>query len=287
MYEFHRPLKNLAACALLDDDDGRRILREIYRSYLEVAQRHGLPIQLGTPTWRASARWISDVERVNRDAVTFLRDVTRDASVPVTIVGVIGPSHDGYDATAALGTDDADTYHRRQVDVLASAGCDLLYAPTFPAYSELHGAARSMARTGAPFALAPMLNPDGTMPDGTSLSEVVERIDDDSAARPYHYMLGCLYPTHAQQVLEALFRSAPHQAHRVVGLKANASPLSPQVLEGANGNHGTGPEQFAHDLWACASRFGLNVLGGCCGTDAAYMEAVAALAPGAPTEEEP
>jgi hypothetical protein len=45
---------------------------------VEVAARHNLPIQLGTPTWLASRKWTKDVENVNAAAVKLLH---RDAAV--------------------------------------------------------------------------------------------------------------------------------------------------------------------------------------------------------------
>jgi homocysteine S-methyltransferase len=132
-----------------------------------------------------------------------------------------------------------------------------------------------MGETQKPFAVAPMLRPDGKMIDGTPLASAIQRLDDDTTARPWHYMLGCLYPTNAESALEALFRAAPSKAHRVVGLKANASPLSPEELDRSERLERKPPEEFAQAMWECANRFGLNVLGGCCGTDAAYIAAIA------------
>lgn len=275
VYEYGRPLRNFAACELLNDGDGRAILTKIYRSYVDVAQRYGLPIQIGTPTWRASGHWIENVERINREAVQFLREIVSAAKIPVAIAGEVGPSSDGYAAGKGLSLEDAVEYHREQVAVLADAGVDLLYAPTFPEIAELHGVARAMGETKTPFAVAPMLHSDGTMIDGTPLAAAIETLDDDPSSRPWHYMLGCIYPTKAETALEALFRTSPAKAHRVIGLKANGSPLSLEELDRSNRLERTSSDRFAEDLWASAGRFGLHVLGGCCGTDAAYLAAIA------------
>ena len=82
----------------------------------------------------------------------------------------------GYATGEALSADAAFAYHRDQADVLAGLDVDLLYAPTFPAFSELSGVARAMAQTGRPYALAPMLQANGTMLDGgATRSEQTER----------------------------------------------------------------------------------------------------------------
>ncbi len=282
VYEFHRDLTDLEVFTLLGDAQGREILHTIYSTYAQIAAKFNVPMQLGTPTWRASRNWTGDVAEVNAQAVALVREVASSTGARVVIAGVIGPSSDGYDPSGALNTEDAVTYHREQASALASAGVDLLYAPTFPVTDELQGAARAMSEMKLPFAVAPMLHADGKMPDGTTLAAAIARLDEDAAARPWHYMLGCLYPTHAATALESLFRSAPALAHRVVGLKANGSPLPPESLDGSTTLQTTAPDVFARDLWECAQNFGLHVLGGCCGTDTRHIEALAELATSEP-----
>jgi hypothetical protein len=103
IYEFKHAIGDFESFELLKDESGRNILRQIYQSYADVAVRYGLPIQLGTPTWRASRKWTSDVMRVNAEAVELLREVAHPgASTRVILAGVIGPASDGYAAREAL-----------------------------------------------------------------------------------------------------------------------------------------------------------------------------------------
>jgi S-methylmethionine-dependent homocysteine/selenocysteine methylase len=158
-FEFKRPIGDFEAYQLLADEAGRDILQRIYQSHTQVALRYGLPIRLGTRTWRASRRWTKDVGSVNAAAVELLRAVRQQfAHARIILAGVIGPASDGYATNEALSADAAFAYHRDQADVLAGLGVDLLYAPTFTAFSELSGVARAMAETGRPYALAPMLH---------------------------------------------------------------------------------------------------------------------------------
>jgi S-methylmethionine-dependent homocysteine/selenocysteine methylase len=143
IYEFKRPIGDFEAYKLLADEAGRDVLRRIYQSYAEIAVRYGLSIQLGTPTWRASRKWTSDVESVNAAAVELLRTVVQQfGDARIILAGVIGPASDGYATEEALSTDAAFAYHRDQAGFLARLNVDLLYAPTFPAFSELSGVAR-------------------------------------------------------------------------------------------------------------------------------------------------
>ena len=213
---------------------------------------------------------------VNAAAVELLRDVAQQAAgAGIILAGVIGPASDGYAPSEALSAQDAFSYHREQADALATNDVDLLYAPTFPAFSELYGVARAMALTGRPYAVAPMLHPDGTMLDGTPLAEAIARIDAQVSPPPQHYMIGCLYPTHAQTALRATRAARPDLVTRVRGLKANASPLSPAELDKLNHLAATDCETWARDEIGCAQEFDLAILGGCCGTDQRHIEALA------------
>jgi S-methylmethionine-dependent homocysteine/selenocysteine methylase len=199
-------------------------------AYLDVAQRYSLPIQVGA---------------VNADAVAALRRSIERVTVPVLIAGVVDSSSG--------------------VRAFAGTGIDMLYAQSSASLSELGEVVQAMAETKTPFAVAPQLQENGTMPDGTTLAEAIERLDADPSMRPWHYMLSCLTSAAAQTALESLFRAAPGLAHRVIGLKADAS--------------GESPDEFARGVWECAERFGLHVLGGCRNANAAEIDAIAASAP--------
>ena len=216
---------------------------------------------------------------MNAAAVELLRAVRQQfADVQIILAGVIGPASDGYATNEALSADAAFAYHRDQADVLAGLDVGLLDAPTFPAFSELSGVARAMAETGRPYALAPMLHANGTMLDGTPLADAIARIDAAISLTPRHYMIGCLYPTHAQAALQALRAAQSALVKRVRGLKANASPLAPEDLEKLNHLAATDVQIWARDELTCAREFNLAILGGCCGTDERYIEALAKAA---------
>jgi len=65
---------------------------------------------------------------------------------------------------------------------------------------------------------------------------------------------------------------------RVRGLKANASPLAPKDLDELDHLAGTDVQSWARDELTCAWEFNLAILGGCCGTDERYIEALARAA---------
>jgi S-methylmethionine-dependent homocysteine/selenocysteine methylase len=272
----------LESAGLLEDPAGEEVLRDIYRSYLVAARERGLPVIIGTPTFRASPRYVAAAGRPAGDLVTLNRAAARMHAALIEetghrqafVAGVIGPAGDAYTPSEALDPDAGETYHRDQARALAEAGVDFLFAPTFPAVSEAIGVARAMASTGIPYAVSFVLAPTGHVLDGTPLADAVEAVDAAVDPRPMHFSLSCIHPTVAARALEA---AGPDARARVRECKANASRLPTSELVQLDHLEGDDPDPFASAMWELHERFGTNVLGGCCGTDDRHMRALAAL----------
>jgi len=286
IYEFGLPLPDFASFLALFSDEGRVALTAIYRGYMQIALDHDLPMQVGTPTWRAHAEGLARqgfagaeaIAQVNGEAVDFLMGLRRmlGAEDKVFIAGVLGPRHDGYDPQGAPNAAEAEAYHAPQAQALAAAGVDLLYAPTFASAEELMGVARASAATGLPYALAPVIGPDGRLPDGMPLAQAIAAVDEGAWPQPLQYLIGCVHPT---RFAEAAATSAWPRLPRVQGLKANASTLPPEELDKLDHLEEGKPEAFA-ELMAGLHARGFRVLGGCCGTSDAHIRALAGrLAP--------
>lgn len=275
---------HLQVAALLDDRDGRDALREIYATYVDVAWAHGLPGIIGTPTFRASLRYVEragrggldTVRRLNAEAAAFLADIRAAGDhAPVFIGGVIGPYGDAYTPSDCLDQAAAADYHAAQVQALAGAGVDLLFAATFPAVEEAHGAAIAMGRSELPYAVSFVLGQDGRLLDGTSLREAIERIDDGTVPAPTHYSISCVHPTVARRALEDLHAASPGAAARLREVKANGSALTPAQLVSLDHAEADEPDDFGEQMHRLGTDFGISVLGGCCGTDATHLAALA------------
>ncbi len=285
IYQDHLPLPDFASFLPLFDPAARRKIAALYRSYFDVAGDTGLPMQIGTPTWRAHPDGLArqgftaahDLHRVNAAAVALLQDLRQASALQglVFIAGVIGPRRDGYDPASAPDARQARDYHGPQAACLAALGVDLLYAPTFASAAELRGVAAAMAATGLPYALAPVIDADGALLDGTPLADAIRRIDAEVAPRPLHYLTGCVHPTTFRAARQH-GRALPGDiAGRVIGLKANASNLPPDQLDKLDHLEEGQPERFAELMLDLRRDYGLQVLGGCCGTDDRHIRAIA------------
>lgn len=278
---------DVQVAALVSDPAGRPALRSIYEGYVEVAREFGVPVVIGTPTFRASLAFArraglgtpEAVRKLNADATGLLREV-REASDhrPVFIAGVIGPSGDAYTPAEALGASEAADYHQLQAEALAAERVDFLFAPTFPAVEEALGAAMAMGRTGLPYVVSFVLDQWGSTLDGSSLTDAIGRIDRESSPAPLYYSISCVYPTVAERALDGAEHSSRGLAQRIVELKANGSPLHTNELVRLDHLETAAPEEFAELLWSVHETHpALRVLGGCCGTDDRHMRALGRL----------
>lgn len=269
-------LPEFAAFPLLDDEDGRRLLRDYYRGYADVAVQAGAALLLETPTWRANPDWgarlgygAADLHRLNVSAVEFVAGIgdAYASSLPaVTIGGMVGPRGDGYRSDGDVDPDEAAEYHRPQLAAFAEAGADLATAYTLANAGEAVGVVRAARGVGLPVAISFTVETDGRLPDQTLLAEAVERVDAE--APPDYFGVNCAHPQH---LLPALAEPGGWQS-RIRGLRCNASTASHAELDASPTLDDGDLDVFAAGHAELRSRLPwLTILGGCCGTDVRHV----------------
>jgi len=266
----------LVHAPLIYDRRGRDELAGIYRRYVDIATACGLPLLLCTPTWRANRERVLESGlpgTINADAVRFLRELREERSgarPPLPVGGLIGCRHDCYRPDQGLTAAEAESFHRWQAERLAAAGSDFLIAETLPAVEEAAGIARALAATGCDYFVSFVIGRDGRVLDGSALADAVRRIDGEASPPPLGYMVNCAHPSflRAGEQPAELFE-------RLVGYLANASSLDHCDLDGAAELHADDIAGWSEQMLELNRRFGVKVLGGCCGTGAAHLEALA------------
>lgn len=271
----------LAHGGLIYEPEAAAVLAQIHRDYLAVGRRYGLPMLALTDTWRASHERI-DRSRfrgraVNQDNARFvcaLRDAYHTDDAPVFVAGVLACRGDAYRPDEALSKAAAAAFHAPQAQALAATAVDVLLAATLPACSEAQGLAVALAETGKPYMLSFVVRPQGTLLDGTPLAHAIAEIDGGTARPPAGYFVNCVHPT----VLEAALTATPlgsDALRRLVGFQANTSARSPEALAGLDALETEDPAVFAASMVQTRHRFGIPILGGCCGTDTRHIEHLA------------
>jgi homocysteine S-methyltransferase len=272
---------------LAADVRGRNVLGGLYRGYLEVGRRHGLPMVLLTPTWRASAARLrragfASADFVNRECCDFLAGLVAeygDYARSVYIGGLMGCIGDAYLPQEALSREEAALAHAPQARALAAAGVDFLLASTLPALSEAVGMAVAMAaaaaEAGLPYLLSFVVRPTGTLLDGTPLHLAVRCIDAEVFPQPLCYLLNCVHPTVYAQAIQAELELDPTLCERVAGVQGNTSCRTPEELDTLAFLDTEEPRSFAAAMLKLHLLYGAKVLGGCCGTDERHINWIA------------
>jgi S-methylmethionine-dependent homocysteine/selenocysteine methylase len=273
-------LPDFAAFVLLADPAGRDALVRYFDSYVAVAVRDEVGIILETPTWRSNPDWAArlghtqeDLDRVNREAVALLEGVRRrheTSSTAIVISGCVGPRGDGYAPDFLMEAAAAEAYHRRQIEVFAAAGVDLVTAITMTYPAEAIGIASAARAAGVPVVISFTVETDGTLPNGQSLGDAIAAVDAATGSSPMYYMINCAHPTHFASILS----SEPWVA-RIRGIRANASRMSHAELDEAEELDAGDPDELAAEYAALRRAHPqLSVLGGCCGTSTRHIDAI-------------
>lgn len=254
---------------------GRAALTDLYEEYIQVARGAHAPILLCTPTWRACKERLTQAgisRDVNGDAVAFMRTIQAGPATgagTVLIGGLIGCCHDGYRPDQGLSESEAERFHAWQITRLVEGGVDFLLGATLPALPEATGMARAMARAGVPYIISFVVNRQGAILDGTSLVRCMDCIDTACNPAPVGFMINCSYPS---------FLHASRQPRRVlsrlVGFQANGSALDHAQLDGAATTQAEDIDAWADLMVELHHRYGVKILGGCCGTGRAHLQAI-------------
>lgn len=273
-------LPEFAAFTLLETESGRRALTEYYRPFVEVAAAAGIPLVLDTPTWRANPDWgallgyeADGLDLLNAQAARLTRDAAERYApgLELTVSGCIGPRYDD-DAEQTMAPSEAERYHARQVRALAAAGVDRVTAVTMGDPGEAQGIVRAARAAGVPVAVSFAVGADGLLPGRVSLGRAILEVDEATDAYAVGYLVNCAHPDEAALGLnQARASEAEKRAinERIIGFRLNAAH------HGADGP-GDAPDRFAHATLALRSLApGAQVFGGCCGTDAPHIAAIA------------
>jgi S-methylmethionine-dependent homocysteine/selenocysteine methylase len=274
-------LPEFATFVILEDDEGKEVLRNYYRRYLDIAVDAKCGFILEGATWRASTEWGAKLgydeaalARLNRLAIQLLLELRDDygaTGIPIVISGNIGPRGDGYVAGDKMNIDDALRYHDAQIKTLAESGADMITAMTMTYPEEPAGIMRAASRYGIPSVIGFTTETDGRLPDGTTLEDAIEFVDGQTGTGPAYYMVNCAHIDHFH---EALVEDSAW-SRRIRGVRANASRRSHAELDEAEELDDGDPQEFGDLHRRLRERFPhLSVFGGCCGTDHRHVRAI-------------
>jgi homocysteine S-methyltransferase len=276
-------LPEMAAFALLRDQQHSAVARDCLAEYARVAVEHGVGVILETLTWRANPDWArklgyssDELAALNRQAVEMVRGIRDELAndrTEVVISGNLGPRGDGYDPSRQMTAPEAQDYHAEQIETFRDTEADMISALTLNYLDEAIGIARAAKAAGMPHVLSFTVETDGALPTGDSLQSTIERVDEATGGSPLYYMINCAHPSH----FDGALREGAAWTDRIRGLRANSSSKSHAELDESPTLDEGDPADLARRYRELLQRFPkINVLGGCCGTNHRHVGAIAA-----------
>ncbi len=273
LVELHPEIMN---APLIYDDAGKQAMYKIYEKYLNVSKELPIPFVICTPTWRTNKERVMNSSfslRINQDAVQFMKEIRsvygKNQSL-IKIGGLLGCKNDCYKPEEGLSAFQAEVFHAWQIESLKEGEVDFLFASTLPNVDEALGIANAMSATSIPYMLSFVINRKGEVLDSTPLHKAVQWIDDNVSNPPLGYLCNCSYPTFL-----CAEKQPPELFKRLIGYQANASSLDHAQLEGSNEVKAESVQDWTKDMWDLHEKYGLKILGGCCGTGTEHLRALA------------
>lgn len=262
--------------------DNTAILEKIYKEYIEIAQNFILPIMLMTPTRKVNFESHEKSAYKNNnliiDSCKYLNDLKNEYGAfkeKIAIGGLLGCRGDAYNASEALGIEGAYRFHREQVRLFVDGKPDFLFAGIMPAITEAIGMARAMSESGLPYIISFMVRKNGMLLDGTPIAEAIRIIDSETNPKPLCYMANCIHPANLKMALSKEINCNSSYINRFCGIQANASPLSPEELNNCGVLRQSNFDEMVDEMEILYKKFGLKILGGCCGTDGVFINKLA------------
>jgi homocysteine S-methyltransferase len=264
-----------AAFPLVETEDGRETLRRYFQPFLDLARARGLPFMLDAPTWRANPDWGKELgydaaalAAVNRRTVEFADELRREAlragSPPILVEALVGPRGDGYAPGAAMSAGEAEDYHAHQLRAFADSPADHVAAMTIADANEAVGIVRAARAVALPVTV-------GRLPSGQPLAAAIDQVDRETDGAAARFMVNCAHPSHFAGVLA----DGGAWRDRIGAVRANASMLSHAELDEATELDDGDPDDLAARYLALRDLLpGLEVVGGCCGTDVRHVTAI-------------
>ena len=202
-------------------------------------------------------------QQLTRRAVEIARNAEPEAH---RIAGSIAPLADCYRPDLSPDRSTCDVEHGRFAEVLAEAGVDLLLCETFPSPVEAGSAVRAALATGLPVWLSLTLGPAGKLMSDEALVEAAKMA---AGLGVDALLINCSPPARILDLLPSLVGlGLPVGGYGNVG--------SPDARSGWRNPESAAPGPYGEAV----SRWldvGATVIGGCCGTTPAHIQALAEL----------
>ena len=252
----------IGVCAEELNETRPEVIRDVHRQYYGAGAR-----LIETNTFAANRHKLArfglerSVDAINRAGVELARtSVGPDAYV----AGAIGSARAA--GRVNVSRADAEAAYDEQMSALLSGGVDLLLLETFYDADDAEAAVRIARRlTDKPLICQLSVEADGAAPDGRSLDDAFARLADAGAD-----IVGLNCHSGPYGIIRSL-EKLRRRGELPLSIFPNAG--LPAYVDGTF-SYPAGPDYFGENALTLA-KLGARIVGGCCGTTPAHIEAVA------------
>ncbi len=228
----------------------------------------------GTELVLAEYRLENQAAELNRIAAQLARRSADEFSTPAKprfVAGAMGPTTKAITVTGGVAFEELRGYFYRQARALMEGGSDLLLVETCQDTRNVKAALLAIRQLGrelgfiVPTMLSITIEPTGTMLAGQSIDALWVSIENfDLLSVGLNCATGPEFMTDHLRTLHQL-------SHSRISCYPNAG------LPDEEGNYRETPESLAHELERFVDHGWINLIGGCCGTTDAHIQAIAQM----------
>jgi 5-methyltetrahydrofolate--homocysteine methyltransferase len=246
-------------------------VRQVYQSFVDAGSDIILTNSFGANVYRFTLHKLqSRVRELNAAAAALAREVADKAGRPVIVAGSMGPTGD---VLAPLGTRteaEAEAAFHEQAEALRAGGADVAWIETMFADNELDAAIRGASRAGLPVVATMTFDTGGRTMMGIRPSEAIRR--SKSFSTPL-IAFGANCGVGPAQMLDSVLGLAQGaSAGDIIVAKSNCG--LPVMGDDMKVRYNGTPDVMA--TYARLARdAGARIIGGCCGTTARHVRAMA------------
>jgi 5-methyltetrahydrofolate--homocysteine methyltransferase len=246
-------------------------VRRVYQGFVDAGSDIILTNSFGSNRFRFSLHKLQGrVRELNFAAAALARDVADKAGRPVIVAGSMGPTGDVFEPLGPRTQAEAEEAFHEQAEALRDGGAQVAWIETMFAENELQSAVRGAVRAGLPIVATMTFDTGGRTMMGIRPSEAM-RMSKTLPARPVAFGANCgVGPAQLLDSVLGLAQGA--EAGDVVVSKSNCG--LPVMGDDMRVRYDGTPEIMA--AYARLARdAGARIIGGCCGTTAVHVRAMA------------
>ncbi|HET9680657.1 MAG TPA: homocysteine S-methyltransferase family protein [Candidatus Limnocylindrales bacterium] len=246
------------------------VVRRIHRGYLEAGSRIVMTNTFGGNRLRLGLHGHEDrVAELNRTAAILLRAEVDAAGSRALVAGDMGPTGEIMAPVGTLDPDEAVEVFAEQAAALVAGGVDLIWIETMSDLAEIGAAVRGVRRASPDIPIVSTMTFD-------TRGHTMMGVSPQEAARSLWALgvdaVGGNCGNGPEELVPVIQRMHDAVPEAVLVAKSNAG--MPR-LRGMQAVYESDPHDYAEIVMAMRAA-GARVVGGCCGTGPAHLEAIAA-----------